>query len=172
MQPLRAFLTLLTLAIAFPYPNSAAEATVSQLHEAQFEDAFACVDIPVCKTSIYIGSVTMTTSRFRRQGEYYQAGYQASVFPFFFYREKGTLSIKVDSTAMAQLAKGEKILIQGTATTSSGESRRIDCTATPTDIHSGILKIKVLVSRSIKLSFTTSYRFVAESTTTTSPGSR
>ncbi|MFA5263955.1 MAG: hypothetical protein WC378_09010 [Opitutaceae bacterium] len=172
MQPLRLFLTAFLLTVTWCRAETLTEAPGQPVVRASDQERFRFVDIPVCKTSIYVGSVTLATGRFERQGDRYLADYKASVFPFFFYREKGALVIRVDSESLSRLAKGEKIRIEGTATTSSGDVRRIEGTATPSDIHSGKLKIAVHVSRAINLAFTTSYRFADCSPTCASPSSR
>lgn len=135
-------------------------------------DPYARVQVPVCKTSIYIGNVTMKMGTFMRVGDHFETSYEATVFPFFFYSEKGKLRIDVGAAELEKLNKGESILIRGTATSSKGELRKVEGNATPESPSSGKIKIKVYVTKSIKLAFPTTYSFPDLPTTTTSPSSK
>ena len=42
------------------------------------------VIVPKMKTSIYVGSVSLKTTDFERDGDVYNATYNAKVFPWFF----------------------------------------------------------------------------------------
>lgn len=117
------------------------------------------VDVAPAKTSIYIGSVTMTMPGFTRAAGIYSSTYEAKVFPFFFSSEHGRLSVDIADAQLAQLARGEAIEFKGEAVNADGAARRIEGRATPADAASGRLKVRVFVSRRIELIFNTTYRF-------------
>lgn len=120
---------------------------------------YARVDIAPTKTSIYIGSVSMTMPTFVRENGTYSATYAAKVFPYFFYNEKGTLSIDVPDEALRRLERGEPIEFEGRGVNADGEARRVAGRAVPTDAHRGEIKVRVFVSQRIQLIFNTTYRF-------------
>lgn len=119
------------------------------------------VDIASTKTSIYIGSITMTMPVFERHDDTYSADYRAKVFPYFFYSEHGRLSITVPDEDLRKLERGEVIQFVGEGVSSDGEHRHIEGRAVPTDAKSGKIKVRVFVSKKIQLIFNTTYRFVA-----------
>ena len=49
------------------------------------------VNVAAAKTSIYVGSVTMTLTEFVRKNRVYEAAYTAKVVPYFFLNETGQL---------------------------------------------------------------------------------
>ena len=71
-------------------------------------DDFATVAIEPAKTSIYVGSVSMTMPTFRRSAARYESSYVAKVFPYFFYNERGTLAIDFSDDQLARLARWVK----------------------------------------------------------------
>lgn len=121
--------------------------------------AYARVDIAPTKTSIYIGSVSMTMPTFLRENGTYSAPYSAKVFPYFFSSEKGTLFIDVADEALQRLARGEPIEFEGRGVNTDGEERRVAGRAVPTDARSGEIKVRVFISKRIQLIFNTTYRF-------------
>ena len=123
---------------------------------------YTTVSVEPAKTSIYIGSVTLTMPVFTRQGITYSTTYAARVFPYFFYNEKGSLSIDVPDEDLRKLERGETIEFKGRAKTTGGEDRRVEGRAQPTDATSGKIKVRVFVSQKIQLIFNTTYRFVPE----------
>ena len=52
------------------------------------------------KTSIYVGSVSLTTSEFERNDSHWSATYQAKVFPWFFWGEMGRISILISAVEL------------------------------------------------------------------------
>jgi len=120
---------------------------------------FDRAEIAAAKTSIYIGSVTMTTPPFVRTAGVYEADYTAKVFPFLFSSEAGRLRINVSNDALHQLEAGEAIEFTGLAIRADGLERRVEGKATPVDPHSGRIKVRVFVSKRIELIFNTTYRF-------------
>jgi hypothetical protein len=121
---------------------------------------FDRVDIAPTKTSIYIGSISMTMPTFVRKDGTYSAAYTAKVFPYFFYNEKGTLAIDLSDEKLRQLERGEPIEFEGRGVSTDGEPRRVAGRAVPTDADSGKIKVRVFVSKKIQLIFNTTYRFV------------
>jgi hypothetical protein len=120
---------------------------------------YAHVEIETAKTSIYIGSVTMTTPRFTRKDGAFSSTYNARVFPYFFSSEKGKLSINISDDELRRLERGETVQFTGHAENSDGEARRIEGRAVPTNPTSGKIKVRVFVSKKIELIFNTTYRF-------------
>ncbi len=126
-------------------------------------DRFATVAIEPAKTSIYIGNVTMTMPTLQRTGARYESSYVAKVFPYFFYNERGTLNIEFTDEQLARLEKGERVEFKGEARSDTGEDRRIEGHATPSDAVSGKIKVRVFVSKKIELIFNTTYHFAPTS---------
>ena len=117
------------------------------------------VVIPPVKTSIYVGSVTLTARPFARQDATYRSTYSAKVFPFFFANEKGTIAVTITDDDLARLAKGEVVEFKGEGRSEDGDLRRVEGKATPADAVSGKLKVRIFVSARIELIFNTTYRF-------------
>lgn len=117
------------------------------------------VEIAPTKTSIYIGSVSMTMPPFTHQPGGYASTYVAKVFPYFFYNERGRLEIDVSDDQLRQLAQGETIHFQGRGVNEDGEERHVEGRAVPADALSGHIKVRVFVTKKIQLIFNTTYRF-------------
>jgi hypothetical protein len=122
----------------------------------------ARVVVAPTKTSIYVGSVSMTTATFGRVNGGYETTYVAKVFPYFFYNENGRLRIEISDESLSKLAGGEAINFQGRAVRDDGAERRVEGRATPTDAMSGKIKVRVFYSKRIELIFNTTYRFPDE----------
>jgi hypothetical protein len=120
---------------------------------------YSTVEIAETKTSIYIGSVTMTMPRFTRKDGAFSSTYNARVFPYFFSSEKGKLSIEISDETLRKLERGETIEFTGKGFNTDGEERRISGRAVPTNSTSGKIKVRVFVSKKIELIFNTTYRF-------------
>lgn len=120
-------------------------------------DPFAEVVAAPVKTSIYIGSVTLIASPFRREGDRFLATYQAKVFPFFFADESGRLIIVVPPADLARIAARRPIAFAGKAIRADGAVRSVQGTAVPTSSTGGKLTVKIHVTRRITLSFNTTY---------------
>lgn len=121
--------------------------------------AYDQVTIAPTKTSIYIGTVSMTMPAFVRKNGIYESTYVAKVFPYFFGSEKGVLAIKLSDAELRRLEKGEAVEFSGRAVNTDGEERRVEGKATPADVGGGKIKVRVFVSKRIELIFNTSYRF-------------
>jgi hypothetical protein len=147
------WLLLLALGLAAAAGLRAAEAA------APAAGKYDTVTIPPVKTSIYIGSVTLTAPTFTRRGSTYSSTYTAKVFPLFFMGEKGTIAVTFTDDDLAKLAKGEAVDFKGEGHNEEGEPRRVEGKATPADAASGKLKVRIWVSPKIELIFNTTYRF-------------
>jgi hypothetical protein len=117
------------------------------------------VRVEPSKTSIYIGSVTMTLTEFLRHDGAYTADYTAKVVPYFFFNEAGKLTIDFSDEQLRQLARGEVVAFTGKGIRSDGVERRVEGKATPADAGSGKIKVRVFVSKRTELIFNTTYRF-------------
>lgn len=120
------------------------------------------VDIAPTRTSIYIGTVTMTMPSFTRKSGVYESTYAAKVFPYFFYNEKGRLLIEISDDALRKLAQGEAIEFKGRGVRDTGEERRVEGKATPTDAAGGKITVRVFVTKRLALDFNTTYRFAPD----------
>lgn len=120
---------------------------------------YARVEVAPTKTSIYVGSVSMTMPTLVRTDDAYATTYTAKVFPYFFSSETGHLSVVISDDSLRKLARGETIEFQGRARSEDGAERRVEGKATPADASSGKIKVRVFVSKRIELIFNTTYRF-------------
>ena len=121
--------------------------------------SYSRVIVAPARTSIYLGSVSMTMPTFVRVTGGFEAPYDARVFPFFFYNEMGRLRVEMPDDALRQLERGEPVEFKGRAVRDDGAERRVEGKATPTDAASGKLKVRVFYSKRIELIFNTTYRF-------------
>lgn len=117
------------------------------------------VTIAPTKTSIYIGTVSMTMPTMTRSKGVYESTYQAKVFPYFFSSESGKFSIEISDEQLRQLERGEVVEFKGRGENTDREERRVEGKATPADATSGKIKVRVWVSKKIELIFNTTYRF-------------
>lgn len=117
------------------------------------------VEVAPAKTSIYVGTVSLTMPAFARAHGVYASTYVARVFPVFFYNEKGRLSIELSDEALRQLERGETVEFKGRAVRDDGAERPVEGKATPADATSGKIKVRVFYSKRVELIFNTTYRF-------------
>ncbi len=110
------------------------------------------------KTSIYVGSVTLTSGVFVREGSTLTATYDAKVFPWFFWGEKGRITIALADAELANLAKGERAAFTGDATNHKNKPRTVTGYAQPADPTSGKIKVRIMVD-GVELIFNGTYRF-------------
>ncbi len=148
-RPLFVLLAFLLVASTIPAETATPAPMIDRTH----------VDVDPTRTSIYIGSVSMTMPTFVREGATYTAAYTAKVFPYFFYNEKGTLTVTIADEQLDQLAQGKTIEFTGRAFNTEGQERKVTGKATPADAKSGKLDVHVWVSKRIQLIFHTKYRF-------------
>ena len=143
---LRLFLCLLlTLQIAASLP--AAEPAAS---------GWDRVSVAPTKTSIYIGSVTLTTGVFERQGSTLSTTYAAKVFPWFFWSENGRITISLSDEELAHVAKGETAQFSGSGTNQKNKLRKVTGRAQPVDATSGKIKVRIMAD-GIELIFNSTY---------------
>ncbi len=109
------------------------------------------------KTSIYIGSVSLTVDPLVLKGGAYESKYVATVFPYFFYNERGSLSIDMPAELLRRVSRLEPVEFTGRAASSDGEERRISGKAVPSDATHGRIKVRIYVSKRIALIFNTTY---------------
>jgi hypothetical protein len=122
-------------------------------------ERYATVEIDRAKTSIYVGSVTMTMPPFARKDGVFHSTYTAKVFPYFFYNDKGKIEIEVSDEDLRKLERGETIQFTGRGLSDKGETYHVEGRAVPANSTSGKIKVKVQVSKKIELIFNTTYRF-------------
>lgn len=104
------------------------------------------VDVPAMKTSIYVGSVTLTTSAFKRDGGTFSATYSAKVFPWFFWSETGRITINVTDDDLKKLARGERMEFTGEAFNHKDKPRHVTGYADPSDGGAtGKIKVRIAV---------------------------
>lgn len=147
----------LLLLVALAASLAASGATVDP------EPRFDRVTVAPAKTSIYIGTVSLTMPAFIRKAGSFESSYQAKVFPYFFSNEDGRLRIEISDAQLKELAQGRRIQFQGRGVRDDGAERRIEGSALPSDAASGALTVRVFISKRIQLIFHTTYRFEASS---------
>jgi hypothetical protein len=123
--------------------------------------SFDRVIVPPARTSIYLGTVTMTMPDFERKAGVFESSYQAKVFPFFFSNEQGRVFIEISDDLLDRLARGQSVDFKGRGVRDDGAERRLEGSATPVDATGGRLKVRVFVSKRIELIFNTTYRFAS-----------
>jgi hypothetical protein len=116
------------------------------------------VTMPPVKTSIYVGSVTLTTGVFRREGDQFRTTYEAKVRPWFFWSETGHITITLPAADLARLARGERIEFKGEATNHKNKPRYVTGRADRTSAATGTIKVRIGVDDT-ELIFNTTYRF-------------
>jgi hypothetical protein len=118
------------------------------------------VTVAPMKTSIYVGSVTLTTTDFLHQGEGFSATYEAKVRPWFFWGETGRITIKLPSTDLTRLALGQPIEFTGDATNHKNKPRTVTGRAQPAGPTSGKIKVRIMAD-GIELIFNGTYQLLA-----------
>ena len=123
------------------------------------DPVYAAATVDKVRTSIYVGSITLEMPPFRHVAGGYESTYAARVFPYFFYNEKGLITIDLPDDHVRRLAAGERIEFVGRAQNLKGEPRRVEGHAIPEDALSGTIKVRIWVSPKIELIFNSRYRF-------------
>ena len=116
------------------------------------------VTVAPMKTSIYVGSVTLTTTDFRREGDRFTTTYEAKVRPWFFWSETGRATITMTAAQLEKLAKGERVEFTGGGANHKNKPRTISGYAERTDGATGKIKVR-LNADGIELIFNGTYRF-------------
>jgi len=117
--------------------------------------------VPPMKTSIYVGSVTLTTTAFTRRDEGFDATYEAKVRPWFFWNETGRITIKLPVADLARLAAGQTVEFTGDATNEKGKPRTVTGRAQPANATSGKIKVRIAVD-GMELIFNGAYEFAEQ----------
>jgi len=116
------------------------------------------IAIAPMKTSIYVGSVTLTPGVLVRSGSTLSSTYEAKVRPWFFWGETGQLTITLTDAAQASMARGERAEFTGGATNHKNKPRTVTGYAQPADASSGKIKVRIMAD-GIELIFNGTYRF-------------
>jgi hypothetical protein len=112
------------------------------------------------KTSIYVGSVTLTTTDLVQQGDTFSATYEAKVRPWFFWGETGHITIRLPAGDLTRLALGQTVEFTGDATNHKNKPRTVSGRAQPGDPLSGKIKVRILAD-GIELIFNGTYQLKA-----------
>lgn len=118
------------------------------------------VTVAPMKTSIYVGSVTLTTTDFQPQDENFKATYEAKVRPWFFWGETGQITIKLPVTDLTRLALGQPIEFTGEAANHKNKPRTVTGRAQPAGPTSGKIKVRIMAD-GIELIFNGTYQLLA-----------
>lgn len=116
------------------------------------------VTVPPVKTSIYVGSVTLTTGVFQREGDRFQTTYEAKVWPWFFWSESGRITITLPPADLQRLARGERVEFLGEALNHKNKPRHVTGYAERADAATGKIKVRIGVDDT-ELIFNSTYRF-------------
>ncbi len=114
--------------------------------------------IPPIKTSIYVGSVTLTTGVFERTGATLTTNYTAKVFPWVFWSETGRITITLTDAMLASLARGETTDFTGDAVSHKNRPRKVTGRAYPAGPLAGKIKVRIGVDDT-ELIFNGTYLF-------------
>jgi hypothetical protein len=123
-------------------------------------ESFSKVEVPQMKTSVYVGSVTLTMSAFERSGDVLTATYNAKVVPWP-WSEKGNITIDFPEEDLERLSRGETVELKGKAVNAKNKTHAVTARAQPADASTGKLKVRVQVSGAT-LIFNGTYRFAEE----------
>jgi hypothetical protein len=121
---------------------------------------YARAEVAPTKTSIYLGSVTLTVPTLTRAGAEFVSTYSATVFPFFFFNEAGKFHILLPDADLSRLASGQPVDFVGQALRDDGSGRLVEGRAVPRGPDSGDVKFRVYYTRHIVLIFNTTYRLM------------
>ncbi len=116
------------------------------------------VTVPPVKTSIYVGSVTLTTGVFQREGDRFNTNYEAKVWPWFFWSESGRITITLPSADLERLARGERVEFTGEAFNHKNKPRHVTGHADRVDAATGKIKVRIGVDDT-EIIFNGTYRF-------------
>jgi hypothetical protein len=119
---------------------------------------YDAVTVGPIKTSIYVGSVTLTTGVFRRDGDKFATTYEAKVRPWFFWSETGRITITLPAAELAKLARGERVEFTGEAFNQKNKPRHVTGRADRIDAATGKIKVRISVDGT-ELVFNGTYRF-------------
>ncbi len=118
------------------------------------------VVIAPMKTSIYVGSVTLSTEVLVRSGSTLSSSYEAKVRPWFFWGETGNITIKLPVTDLTRLALGQTVEFTGEAANHKNKPRTVTGRAQPAGPTSGKIKVRIMAD-GIELIFNGTYQLMA-----------
>jgi hypothetical protein len=102
------------------------------------------VTVAPMKTSIYVGSVTLTTGTFVRHDSTLATNYEAKVWPWFFWSETGQITITLTDANLASISRGETTEFTGEAANHRKKPRAVTGRAQPLDANTGKIKIRIM----------------------------
>ena len=114
------------------------------------------IGVAPMKTSIYVGSIKLTTGVLERQGSSFSTTYEAKVLPWFFWSESGRITINLSDAEFANLAQGHTAQFTGDAVNQKDKPRKVTGRAQPADATSGKIKVRVMAD-GIELIFNGTY---------------
>jgi hypothetical protein len=135
-----------------------AAAVTARADTSQQLGEWDAVSVPAMKTSIYVGSVTLTTGVFRRDGDTFTTTYEAKVWPWFFWNETGKITIRLPHPELEKLARGERVEFTGEARNHKDKPRHVTGRADRTDGAAGKIKVRIGVDDT-EIIFNGTYRF-------------
>jgi hypothetical protein len=116
------------------------------------------VTVAPMKTSIYVGSVSLTTGELKREGDKFSTTYEAKVRPWFFWGETGRITITLSLADLEKLGRGERVEFTGEAFNHKNKPRKVTGRAERTDGATGKIKVRIGVDDT-ELIFNGTYRF-------------
>ncbi len=116
------------------------------------------VTVAPVKTSIYVGSVTLITGVFQREGDVFNTTYEAKVWPWFFWSESGRISITLPQSELLRLSRGERVEFKGEAFNQKNKPRHVTGHADRVDAATGKIKVRIGVDDT-EIIFNGTYRF-------------
>ncbi len=117
------------------------------------------VKVAPMRTSIYVGSVRLTTDTFERKGSTLVATYEAKVVPWFFWGETGRITLTLTDADLANMARGETAEFTGEAFNHKNKPRSVTGRVQPATATSGKIKVRIMAD-GIELIFNSTYEFV------------
>ena len=118
----------------------------------------AHISVAPMKTSIYVGSVKLTTGTFDRREGGLSTNYEAKVTPWFFWNESGDITISLSESDFTTLTKGQTVEFKGDAKNQKNKPRTVTGRAQPANATSGKIKVRVMAD-GIELIFNGTYHF-------------
>lgn len=116
------------------------------------------VTMEAVKTSIYVGTVRLSTGVFQRDGDTFSTTYEAKVWPWFFWSETGRIVITLPRAGLEKLARGERAEFTGEALNHKNKPRHVTGYAERADAATGKIKVRIGVDDT-ELVFNSTYRF-------------
>ncbi len=118
----------------------------------------AKVKVEPMKTSIYVGTVTLTPEVFTHQGQTYVTTYKVDVWPWFFWGETGSVTIAMTDAQVARVLQGHAVEFGGEGANQKKKPRKVTGRITPIDATTGKMKIRISAD-GYTLIFNGTYKF-------------